>query len=440
MRLIRPLVLPMLFAVLLAGVSVPMAASEPIGSASGEPNASPIAGANAYSVTSGVSDTHAVTSSGSDTYTVTAVRNTTGYLTIDDGTIERTRYGTGTLDVAGAVALDAERLHGRYESLAFENAFASTTSKQRRVELLQRQADRIAARIDTLQDRQGRALREYNADAMSTRRFLRELATVDAAAERLQSDLTAIRRRAATTGGFTLPNDLRTRFDNHQADLVALEGPVRSRLADSLAGERPATTVYIVTSGRDLMLATTTDQHYVREAYLGDERVVGGVDRFGQTDRPRISVAYQRAANLYPWAFENALAPPSANGFGNTSVYQIDIEHTQGDMTTYLDGTTRNAYRETQRKRLADVPTTVNRTTTETLTLRVNRTYPTGPMHLTITRTDTDEPVNAAVRVDGYLVGHTGRDGSLWAVTPPGTVRINATTVAGEHVRMQFAN
>lgn len=369
---------------------------------------------------------------------VVDVQNTTGYLTVDSQSVENDRYGDGRLDVAGAVSVDVATLHGRYQSSSFRNAFFAADEQSTRVRLLKREADRIDARIRILRQRQRDALQQYNAGTLSTRRFLRELATVDAAAGRLRSDIRRIRSELAATGGFSLPNDLRTRLDNLESELVTLEGPVRDRLADSLAGNATAGVTYVMTAEDTIVLATATDQRYVREAYVGGDRVAGGVDRFGQTERPRISLAYQRAAELYPWAFDNALAPPSANGFGNTSVYRIEVSHSQGDLTTYLDGSTRNAYREIQHKRLVAVPTTTVTNRTGGLALRVNRTYATGPMRVGLSRANTTVPVTGTVRVNGQRVGTTSADGSLWTVTPSGFVNVTVTTATGERATVTF--
>ncbi|MDG5777583.1 hypothetical protein VB773_05565 [Haloarculaceae archaeon H-GB2-1] len=373
-------------------------------------------------------------------HTVSPSQNTTSFLAIEASETERDQYGSTSIDVAGAVAVDTEKLHGRYNELSLRTGFIANDDSERRIELLRSEASRIERRTDALEERQRRALRQYNEGTISTHRFLRELARIDAAARALDTQLVTVRRDLEPAGTFSLPNRLRSRYDNLQADLVTLEGPVRRQLAASLA-TKESTRVLVLTSEDAIVLSQTTTNRYVREAYLGDEREPGGVDQFGASDRPRISVAYQRAAELYPWAFdvENALAPPSATGFGNTSVYRISVDHSQGDLTTYLDGSTQNAFREIQSKRLRSIPTSRVSNNTVPLTLRVNHTHATGPMQVTLIRNAGDEPIDGTVRVNGDRVGRTGSDGTLWTVTPNSYTVVNVTTAAGESVQVSFS-
>ncbi|MFC7136385.1 hypothetical protein ACFQRB_07220 [Halobaculum litoreum] len=78
---------------------------------------------------------------------------------------------------------------------------------------------------------------------------------------------------------------------------------------------------------------------------------------------------------------------------------------------------------EHQRVRLAGIETGPSVTRTLDLTLRVNRTFPGGPLRVEVVDPRTGEPVDAVVKIqpdDGASteVGSTGADGVLWTVSP----------------------
>lgn len=366
--------------------------------------------------------------------TVVPATNTTEYLTVEDGAADRSRYGSASLDVAGAIAVDTATLRGRYRKEAVRTAFRNASSRERRTEILRDEAARIEDRIDALQQRQRRVLAAYNAGSISTDRFLRELAQIDATARSLRTQLRTMR----TDLGTAL---LWTRFRGLEARLIGLYGPVRQRFAHGLAGNVSRPT-YVLTAEEALVLSTTTrDGQFVREAYLGSERVPGGVDVFkrkarNQTSEFAVDFARQRAIELYPWTFQHAFQSP-VRGYPGTSVYRIPIRHPQGRLVTYLDGVTQTAFREVQVKNLVTVPTTVYRNETETAVLRVGSTHPTGPLRVALTRPG-GTPLDARVRINGHFVGSTGGDGRLWTVAPRGYTRINVTTADGETTTLGF--
>lgn len=362
---------------------------------------------------------------------VTSVSNTAGHLAPNATDVRRDELDEARLDVAGAVAADAERLRGRYRTVSLREAFQGTETQSERVAVVRDELAVIEARVASLETRQERAIARYGDGSMTTREYLREIALVDAGARQVKDRLGVVHQDTSARAGFSLPNELRTRVDNVEADMVSLRGSVRAAVGDALAGEGP-TPVYALTGEESIVLATTDDRRFVREAVLGGERVDGTTDAFAIGDRPRISAAYQRAADLYTWAFNNSLSPPSATGFGTTSVYRIHLEHSHGELTTYIDGTTRNAFREVQTTRPAELPATTVTNETDSLVLRVNRTYATGPMRVALERPDTGTPISGEVRVGDGPPLRTGQDGVVWTVQPVGVVEVNATSAGGD--------
>lgn len=350
----------------------------------------------------------------SDALVVRNVPNTTNYLDIRQGSVQRGEYGTASLDVGAAVAMDTVRARTTYETYTFTTAYGRATDSQTRKEQLRAAVTQLATRLDTLENRQATAIERYNAGEITTRRLLRELATVHVAAEGIATEFERLR----TNAGVAFSERLDDRVDALEADLVALRGPVRARAGAAMAGERPATTAYALTSSNGVVLSTTGEARIHREAYLPGNRAPSRSDQFTTREDPSgITAASARANGFYPWAYGDA--GPSIQRVGRTSVYVVTLDHSQGVLETYLDGATRSVFRETQTLRLDRVPTTTV-TTNETadLRVRVNRTYGTGPMEVAVTDPTTGQPVDAVVRVNGFRLGPTGPDGRLWTTTP----------------------
>ncbi|MFC7136386.1 hypothetical protein ACFQRB_07225 [Halobaculum litoreum] len=93
-------------------------------------------------------------------------------------------------------------------------------------------------------------------------------------------------RLAEETPDFTLGDDRVTQLE---FDLRTFDGPVRSRTAAALAGERGASTrVYVAATESGVTLATVTDGEYVRETFREDLRNRDqGCGRTGRAERNR---------------------------------------------------------------------------------------------------------------------------------------------------------
>lgn len=402
MRHLRPVLLAVALAVV---ATVPLAAAA--GATSGPTVASD--DASAADVT--------------QSFVVRDVPNTTNYLDIPQEDVERGERGETSLDVAGAVAMDVQRLRGEYSTRAFDAAYGDATGEAARVRQLRAEVDRLDRRIRLLATRQRTSIDAYNADDISADLLVRRLVAIDVAARGIDAQFAHL----AQSAGVSLPDELDDRIETLEAELVPLTGHVRERAGVAITGQRPATDVYALTSTSGLVLSTTDDERVYREAHLPNNREPVGPDRFvTENDPTGITAANERASQLYPWAYSDT--GPSLDRFGRTSVYQISLDHSQGTLTTFLDGTTETSFRELQVLQVDRLPTTTVANQTTGLAVRVNRTYGTGPMEVTAVDRGTGEPAAATVVVNGVTVGTTGADGSLWTVTPHRSVRIEVRT------------
>ncbi len=339
--------------------------------------------------------------------------------------VTRRTYAQADLDVASAVSVGATRIGGRHAELTLAERLERTDSPSARLAVATDTLAGIERRLDRLDDRQRRLLTAYSEEGVSTRTFLRRLGTVRVAAAQERALLDRVAERAEGSTRLSLPVETQTRVARLRGTLVALPNPVVDRVVAGTTGADDPGTVYLQAASGGFVAATLDDGVYLRQATLRTDRSPGQSNQFTS-----ITAAYDRAGELYPWVFENAIGSPSLSGFGDSSVYLVESSHPQGDLQAYLDGATRNVFHETQANAPETVPVALTRTaSTERLRLQVNATHATGPMWVTVTRPGGPNAtaVDATVRVNGQRVGTTGADGRLLTLQPAGSFRVNAT-------------
>jgi len=364
---------------------------------------------------------------GAETFPVIRARsNTTNYLDIRGRDVQRNSYAQASLDGSTTVGSAVTRLRGDYAVRSFEVAYANATTEEARTALIRAEVNRLAARIESLESKQSGALDDYNDGDLSARGFVAELAAVDAGAESVESQFDRIVERA----GVFMPSELQTRINDLRADLVPLRGPVRDRVAAAMAGDRPATDVYTLTSPTGIVLTTVDGERFYREAYLAANRDPDAEDNFvTEGDSTGLIPAIDRASELYPWVYSRT--SPGISRQGASSVYTISVDHDQGRLVSNIDGATRNVFYEVQTLQTNRVPTNPFENETEELAVRVETAFGTGPMEVVVTDPVTAEPLNATVHVGEYRLGTTGADGSLWTTAPHRTRVVTVRTEEG---------
>jgi hypothetical protein len=367
---------------------------------------------------------------------VVSVPNTSSYLSIPANDVETNQFATASLDVTGSVAVESNELRDQFLERSVFRAFNDAESTREQTMILRQSANEIESRTAALRSLQARTLQEYNRGTISTTMFLRRIAIIDSRARVLTITVDRILQEVGQSPNYSLPNTLRTRFQNLRSRPTLLQGPNRARIGTAIAGAQSSAQMYVETSDTGIVIARAAGNGYTREAFLGSQYQVGGVDQFGQGELAPISAAYDQARNLYPWTIENDITNPSATGFGNTSVYRITIDHTQGTLVSYLDGTTTQVFRELQEKRLSALPTETALNETANLTLVVNRTHDTGPMEVHVREFNSTQTVDAEISVGNQIVGRTGDDGRLWTVEPRGAVTVSAVAPSGNRIQL----
>jgi hypothetical protein len=362
------------------------------------------------------------------------VANTTNHLAIPASEVQSTTYNRSSLDVGVAVATGSRELRSDYATTTFERQFFQQDSEAARDRLVDETLDDIETRRTSLEQRNQRAIRQYANGAITATDFLRQRALIDTESRQLTSRLERVRTAAGTAPGYSLSQDQRFRLENNRGVLKTYRGPISQRVSAETAGAAEPNAIYVEASSEGYMLSTIVDNQYTRETYLGSERDSSATDQFAQTD-DSLGAVNTRAGNLYPWLYSEQY--PSVQAYGRSAIYQIQANHPNGQLTAYLDGGTTNVFFETQTLELttvdrSEVATNVN----QSVRVRVQESFESGPLLVTVTDNRTSSTKDATVRISGKRIGTTGPDGALWTVEPRGDYTVTVTTQDGETVRV----
>ncbi|WP_338730021.1 hypothetical protein [Haladaptatus sp. DJG-WS-42] len=363
---------------------------------------------------------------------VVPANNTTAYLTIADDDLERTGYGTASLDVGAALAAQNEGLHARWGALSLEERLAVASGSAEQRSILQSELDQLTTDVAALEQRKRDALAAYNSGTLTTDELVRELAAIALVAESLEDRLDSLETAANDVQDTQIETSLR----ELQVSLLELHGPIRDHSSLVVEGRATPRTVYVETSDTGVVFATIAGTEYVREVSIPTARDPAAPDQYsGDLDRVE-----ERAKELHPWAVNHSRGRNYGSlEFGFVGVYPIELPHSHGTLQSYLDGGTGDVFYETQTKDLDEIPTNPPITGGEDgLTLTVETTHPSGPMNVTLVDARTGDPVDGTLTLDGEQVGTTGDDGTVWVIQPRGGGTLVASA-GGDSVRVALA-
>ncbi|AEM56042.1 conserved hypothetical protein [Haloarcula hispanica ATCC 33960] len=377
----------------------------------------------------------AQTADGSDQLPqITVVDNTTNHLTIPASDVRSTTYNQSSIDVGVAVAAGSSDLRSDYATTTFERKFFQQDSEAARDRLVDETLTNIESKRTSLEQRNQIAIQQYANGAITAREFLRQRALLDAESRQLATRLDRIRATAGTAPDYSLSPNQRFRLENNRGVLKTSRGPISQRISAETAGNTEPNTVYVEVSSEGYMLSTVADGRYTRETYLGQDREQTAIDQFARTN-DSLRAVNTRAETLYPWLYSEQY--PSVQTYGRSAIYQIQADHSNGQLTAYLDGGTTNVFYETQHLELttvdrSEVATNVN----QSVRVRVEQSFESGPLLVTVSDNSTGSTADATVRINGKRIGTTGTDGSLWTVEPRGEYTVTVTTQDGDRVRV----
>lgn len=335
--------------------------------------------------------------------------NTTRRLSVAGDVV--TTHASPSPDLSEAALAADDRVEAQYLGRAAENRLAAAESSSARADIASAYLDEIAQRVDRLKSRERAAVRAYANDTISDAELLQTLARIDGRAAALDQALYTHRRMDSAVSGYD-GSDRRNRL---RAELTMLRSPVREQIRSAFDGsdDRENTLTYVDATRDGVVVETLHDGDYLREAIRYDNRNDNATDTFVDGTTP-----YEYAqTELYPWAFDNAqsigIFPQRWN-----SRYRLTVTHDQGRVTAYIDGNSREAFREVQTLSVDRLPrTTATVESAEDLNVTIERTPAGGPLRFNVTDGE-GTPVDATVEVNGDVVGRTGAGGELWTLQP----------------------
>ncbi|WP_275882803.1 hypothetical protein [Halorhabdus sp. BNX81] len=371
-------------------------------------------------------------------YSVTPGNDTVGRLVVPGGSPTRQQ---ATADLAGALAGDQEQLQTTVETGQFGNSFESADNESAKRTVVEETLDRLETRTSRLQTERQDALRAFAQGEIGSAGLFRELARIRAAAEGVDERAAVVETVVQQSSTLSLSADATGQLAGIDGELITLRGPVTERMAASLAGTAPSRSIGIQGGDSGVVLTTIDDGGtFVREATLWNERAESGPNKFVEGDSSALSRAYQRAQETYPWAADNMISGLSVTGFGDSTVYGVDLTHSHGDLRTYLDGRTTNVFYEVQQLRLSSLPTeAVATNTTGELLIQVNTTA-IGPKTVTVRNATTGEEVIADITVEAQRVKRSTIGSRLWLLDANETRTITARRPDGTTVSITIGS
>lgn len=351
-----------------------------------------------------------------------SVDNSSNYLSATTENVTHERYEPVGIDVAVGIETDATRLQGTHERRSLERALSIATGdtvEREMVASLEREAERLETRQRTL-------IEEYNTGLIGASTVLSELVRVEVTAEQYRELIETVDQEGTTSEG------LDTRYSNLQAEVPFFPSEMASHLeAEFTRGGM--TPVYIQSGSESLVVATMDGGTVIREALLFDQHAPDEPEVFGTNDHSPVRDAADRVDALYPWVMANT--SPQIVGFGNTSVYHFDTSHPHGEIQSYIDGATTNAFYETQQKNaLAVSMAGIEQETEDGLRLSVEYNEPTGPMLVDVRQAGDSSATDIDLYVDGNHVGNVGEGGDIWTIQPTGSFEVTALAETGDSV------
>lgn len=334
---------------------------------------------------------------------------------------DRTAFESPTVSLGSSIAMDRDEFRTRLDVTVLDKQLRTADTPKEQKQVLNRYRYRIENRIISLKATERRVSRSFSNGSLSTTEYARTLGRIDAAAEDLRTLIDAMENRTDDVPRF----DLESEADTLRGKLVLLEGPIRDRIHRILTGEARSVRTFVATADTGVVLATIDGTTHVREIVRLDRHDPATTGQLSHLEAQNVVLDH------YTWAATNMDTDGTSTYlYGATNLYSVSISHTHGDLTAYLDAGTGQIFKEVQYTQLSGSrsinpdPGVTN--TSNNVTLRVNRTYPGGPLRVELANA-TGAPLDGQVTVDGESAGRTGDDGVVWTLGPTGGFYVTAT-------------
>ncbi|WP_152042853.1 DUF7094 domain-containing protein [Salinigranum salinum] len=348
-------------------------------------------------------------------------QNTTSVLLLSGETT--TGYARSTVDIGPVVSASRGVVNIELQERIVTNRLGSASTVDRRRQVLRQETERLAEEVAALQQAEQRALSRYERGEISGEELLRVLATVDTEARRANELVSLLQSEVAQVQFLSATAD---ELQSLQVELATLYGPVREHAGLVFRGEEPPTRIHVTVAGEAVALATIRDNTYVREATEPANLDTASTDQFESENE-----VIDRIGTLYPWAWTSDTSSVRTYTNFENGFYRINVDHAHGQLTSYVDGSTQNVFREIQYKSVTRMPTGPRATEQSNgTTLQVNQSFGGGPIGVYATDAITGEPVDGTVYLDGTRVDRTV-NGRSWLVGPAGQYEVTVETDEG---------
>lgn len=334
--------------------------------------------------------------------------------------------GSPAADPGRSTSMSFNQLRASYDAGVFEGEVDATSSSDTQLTIVQDELALVEAELDDTMAEEAATFDAFHQGDISTAELFSEMGVLNERSQTLQFRLDHI---SQTVQGITSPltqdqvRIVRGEVSQLNMEAQTLEGPVRADSAAIVRGTATTDSPFHVHASRDGYVLSTIDSGlYTREITIVPNR-----DRDGGSGYTNDDTARDRAATLYPWTYQEAIATESTLRGG---IYWTSLDHPHGSTTMFLDGGTELPFREIHELDLITVPTVTEIESGDAeIDLDVARTYSGGPALVTVTEPDSDEPVSdVSVSVDNRSVSTTNADGEAWFISPPSTFELTIET------------
>lgn len=358
--------------------------------------------------------------------------NTSAMMTLGEDAEETRAFVQPSLDVGTSLHIQKQSMSYRLNSRSFERQFNQLDSRGDKRDLLLKFATEIDTKTLALESHEATARRGFRNGSISADEYLTTLFIVSAESKHIIQDIRAAENLASGVKEFSLSGY----FGTYQKRLISLRGPVREGIGPIATGEMTVNRYYLSAAENGVVLASIKEGTYHREVYRVDHRKLESNNQYNS------SAISNRRNQFYPWAapdsgnFKGSGLRPNAIG-GYTS---FDLEHTHGKISGYFDLSTGLVFRESQMKYLttdaasrngldATRPKGPGVTANESgLLLTVNRSYPGGPMYVSLQDNETGDLIEGSIAINGKTVGQTKFGSGLWVLSPAGSFNVSASS------------
>ncbi|UWG51921.1 Secreted protein, component of type IV pili likesystem [Halalkaliarchaeum sp. AArc-CO] len=337
--------------------------------------------------------------------------NATRVLGIPDDEVDSSEVRREHADIGPAVGFGANATGVKLGTDAMERQLEAIEETDERQRQILAEISEIEQQEITLNGRERAAVEAYGAGEIDARELVVRLARVSMEAQLLRERLAMLREQADETPDFSVD----ARANNIDFQLRTYGGPVRDHAKGILEGEHSSERVFVESGGDAVVLSMIHDGEYVREAKVPDR-----LDR-STTGSMDLEGAERVTFGSYP---EIAATRQGADSIGSDGIFIVQVPHAGGELTTFVDGGSEQVFIDHQRIPLENTTGHVPvADVQEGLNVTVDRSYPGGPVRVTVLDAETDDPVIGATvtvgdAVRSETVGTTDVDGQQWIVSP----------------------